>query len=101
MTILIEGGGGGIGTEEDSNNVRLHGGSAIVFVRGDVFDGATVVIEAASANDADIRFEVLENGTFVGNGTVKIDYSASALIIRARLLTTGALTSNIYVELVQ
>jgi len=101
MTILIEGGGGGVGTEQDSDAVRLNGGSAIVFVRGDVFDGATVLVEAASVNDVDARFEVLENGTFAGNGTVKIDYTAPALLIRSRLINTGALTSNIYVELTQ
>jgi len=77
------------------------GGPAVVIVRGDDFDGGTVVLEVASNSDVGNRFDPLANGSFVADGQVKINYLPIGLELRAELTGAGGSASNIFAEVKQ
>lgn len=77
------------------------GGSAIVNIRADVFDGATLEIQTASNQDSLDRFFVLPNGAFTSDVSIKIDYLPQGVILRADLTGTGGSTSNVFCDILQ
>jgi len=84
-----------------SDSVQLNGGSAVLIVRGDEFDGALVSFETATSADVANRFDTLDNSTFAAPGTRKLNYSSQTMKIRARLSGSQAMTDNIFVVIDQ
>ena len=84
-----------------SDELDLNGGPAVLVVRGDNFDGGSVIFQVASDGDTGNRFKSLDNGTFTGDGNKKIDYLPRGLKIRAELSGAGGSASNIFAEVKQ
>jgi len=96
MTILLD----NVMTDTVSDIVTFRGGPAVIYVRGDDYDGGTVEIEIATVDDSEQRFAAITDGSFTADGTVKIDYLANGSQLRASL--TGATSPiNIFVSVSQ
>ncbi len=96
MTILLD----NVSVDTDGTPVKFNGGPGVIYVRGDNFGGGTVDIQIATGDDSALRFGVLADGSFTGEGTVKIDYLATGSRLKAVLSgSTGA--SNVFVAVSQ
>jgi len=96
MTILLD----NVGADTVGDTFPFKGGPAIIFVRADNYDGGTVSVEIASQNDTAVRFDVLTDGAFIIDGTVKIDYLANGSLLRA-VLTGATSPENVFVDVLQ
>ena len=97
MTILLN----NVSVNTTSAEFLSEGGSAIINIRADDFDGASLAIETASDNDSLDRFVVLPSGTFTIDSSVKIDYLPQGVKLRADLTGAGGSTSNVFVDILQ
>lgn len=84
-----------------SDELELGGGPAVLIVRGDEFDGGSVLFQVASNSDSENRFKTLDNGIFTDAGNKKIDYLPGGLKIRAELSGAGGSASNVFAEIKQ
>lgn len=97
MTILLN----NVDIAGTSAEFTSTGGSAIINVRADDFDGGTVEIQVASSQDSLNRFVALENGIFTADASVKIDYLPLGLRLIAELISPGASTDNVFCDILQ
>jgi len=97
MTILLN----NVSADVISDEFISRGGSAIVNIRADDFDGATVTIQAASKQDSLDRFAALPDGGFTTDSSVKIDYLPQSLKLRVELTGSGGSTSNVFCDILQ
>lgn len=97
MTILFD----NVSANGTSAEFESKGGSVILNVRGDNFDGATLEVQIASAQDSLDRFIALENGTFTAGASIKVDYLPQGVKLRADLTGGGGSMSNIFCDILQ
>lgn len=97
MTILLN----NVNTDQTSAEFESRGGSAIVNVRADNFDGATLGIQMASDQDPLDRFITLLNGSFTDNSSIKMDYLPQGVKLRVNLTGAGGSASNIFCDILQ
>lgn len=96
MAILLD----NVNVDTDGTPVTFRGGPGVIFVRGDNFGNGTITIEIATSDDPTTRFGVLEDGTFTGEATVKIDYLANGSQLKAVFTGSGG-ASNVFVSVTQ
>jgi len=97
MTILLN----QVSVNTVSAEFISEGGSAIINVRADDFDGAMVEIKMASEGDSLDRFVTLPDGTFTDSSSVKINYLAQGVKVLAELSGSGGSTSNVFCDILQ
>ena len=97
MTILLD----NVSTNQTSVEFESRGGSAIVNIRADNFDGGTLEIQTASDQDPSDRFITLPEGTFTADSSVKIDYLPQGVKLRVDLTGVGGTASNIFCDILQ
>jgi len=97
MTILLD----NVSANTTSDEVEGIGGSVIVNVRADDFDGGTVEIQMASLQDSGDRFATLPGGTIMAEASIKIDYFPLGSKLRADLTGAGGSASNIFCDILQ
>lgn len=97
MTILLN----NVSVDTTSEEFESEGGGAIINIRADNFDGATLEIQTASTEDTLDRFATLPNGTFLVDASVKIDYLAQGVKLRVDLSGAGGSTSNVFCDILQ
>ena len=98
MTILLN---NISGAAVESEELSVEGGSLIVNVRADDFDAGAVLIQLASEQDPNDRFITIPNGTFAASSSVKIDYLAKGLKIKAVLSGSSGSAVNVFCDVLQ
>jgi len=97
MTILLN----NISTSQDSEAFISRGGPAIVLITATEFGGATVELQIATEEDTLTRWVALTSGSFTADGSVKLNYLAPGMMIRASVTGTTGPTDGIFVSLSQ
>jgi hypothetical protein len=97
MTILLD----NVNTNVTSETQTSNGGSYMLVVRASDFGGATVEFKVAAPSDTVNRFDTLPSGTFITNGTVKIDYLSAGVKFQAVVSGTTGSSDGIFAEILQ
>lgn len=84
-----------------SESLDITGGSVILIVRADDFDGGLVSFQVASNNDSELRFATLDNGVFSSNSTVRLENLPTGLLIKAELSGAGGSADKVFAEVKQ
>ena len=99
MTILLDNVSADV--SDPSEIFVSKGGSAVVNVRANNFDGATVEIQTKTIQDGLGRWATLSSGSFTAAASVKLNYLPNGTSVRAIVTGTGASSDGIFVDILQ